>query len=939
MFFYRCRRVVVVLTICCGLLLSSTSLALAAPTADEPASPNVAMQSWPAELRQLVNGTTEFKKGPWFTDTGCKAKGGAVGKYMNTYFDKEKDFTTRLIADTNPKAADLMKTTIEEFGFKFDVFPNGNPAYDMAEDVCAADLTRWNGASAESVWGAKWAVKPDKASLDYMLLGCPKGFELNAAELFCRDMTDLTHQMTPAQKQQFALDKKRTEELRNAKGDNGQWINPEKTCEAGELYCSRATWADCSNATAGDDQARCMNWNLRVQVHLEGLSNWIESNKSFSDRVGSVFAAVGTGLYTAGKWVLTGLGWVAGLVGKAIGWVAKKGMEQVVAFFVEGTVWVWGVFTSWVVNFTTPNLAGGGFVTVYNMVSGIMLLMAFLLWLAGFIIAWRRGQFGRSIVSGLKAIFGVQMIGVVAFLLVGLAREATQLLIDANQQMLESADFAGSLLGVNPVFGLIVAIAGFLGTIAAFILLLFNVPMVFGHTMFGTVAAAGQANSATEGWLRNWFFRFLSLVWTPFFMVAVMIMCQWLTASTDSNTKQNLGQQMVSVFAGAVMMIALPFTPKILQSLMHGATSVALGAAEAIGASYGAKAAGGVAKGAGSAGGAALEAASGSGAALATMASNLQALSSWDNDSWGGGQIGGFGDADAGDGGGGAAADGGPSDESGVGSLPMDKIGNGSTDNEPSGGELRPGGDGENDSTLQPPDGDGELAAGTAGGVSGQSEGSAEQTAVGLAGTGEDPGAGGLSKPNAGAADDDGEQAGTSRDATGSAENQAELQQPAPGSELSTGAGVDGESAAAAQSSSSSDAFGGLSSIGERPGDHAPQAGDQHRQGAGDPSPRVPGFVQGAAGDTAGSAEESAPSGGVGGQAPGEPGWSQWWPATPSAAAPSVGTESSISQEGPQPVSTFDHPPTHASGEAPRPSAPAAETVSNTVPPTGQEDF
>jgi len=923
MFFYRCRRVFVVVTICCALLLSSTSLALAGPTADQPASPNVAMKNWPTQLRQLVNGTKEFKSAPWFTDKSCRDKGGAVGLYMNTYFDREKQFTTRLAMDTNPAAWVVMEAFRQEFNQKpFDVFPNGNAAYDLAQDVCAADLKRWNGESTDSVWGFKWAAKPDDDSIKQMFPDCLRG-----TWQIPKCVADRASGASGGPRLNLI-------ELLRAKGDNGNWINLGDTCKNGDLLCNRATWADCSKAAAGDDRARCVNWNFRVFVHLEGLSNWIESNKSFSDRVESVFAAVGKGLYTAGKWVLTGLGWVVGLLGKAIGWLAKKGMEQVVAFFVDGTVWVWGVFTSWVVNFTTPNLAGGGFVTVYNMVSGIMLLMAFLLWLAGFIIAWRRGQFGRSIVSGLKAIFGVQMIGVVAFLLVGLAREATQLLIDANQQTLESADFAASLLGVNPVFGLIVAIAGFLGTIAAFILLLFNVPMVFGHTMFGTVAAAGQANSATEGWLRNRFFRFLSLVWTPFFMVAVMIMCQWLTASTDTNTAQNLGQQMVSVFAGALMMIALPFTPKILQSLMHGATGVALGAAEAIGASYGAKTAGGAAKSAAGAGSAALGAASGSGAALATMATNLQALSSWDNDSWGGGQIGGLGgeDTTASSGADGDTAEVGSSDESGVGALPMDKTGAGPSDTEAGSGEPRPDGDSDGGSEQRRQDG-GQTAGTSA--VDGQPDGSTEQTDADLADTAENPDSGSqTSEPNAGAADN-GERDGTDRAA--GADDPGDQPRPAPGGQPSTEAAADGESASAAHPSSSPGAPSRPQSDDERFGEHAPEARDPDPRGAADQPARVPRLAQGG-GDTAGSTQQSAPFGVVD-QTPGEPGWSQWWPATPHPAPPSgADPEPATSQGKPPPMSTFGHPPTHAPGEAPASPAPAPEAVSSASPPAEQED-
>lgn len=85
------------------------------------------------------------------------------------------------------------------------------------------------------------------------------------------------------------------------------------------------------------------------------------------------------------------------------------------------------------INSTTPNLAGGGFVTTYNLISGVMLAMAFLIWLAGVVTAWRRGRLTGSVLGAVKAIVGVQIVGIIAFLMLQLANQATLGLIAGSR--------------------------------------------------------------------------------------------------------------------------------------------------------------------------------------------------------------------------------------------------------------------------------------------------------------------------------------------------------------------------------------------------------------------------------------------------------------------------------------------------------------------------
>ena len=335
----------------------------------------------------------------------------------------------------------------------------------MPAGVCAEDLQAWGTPDASSPWGFTWAQRPDTTSLRRM---------------------DTAGGVNP--------------------------VNPLTVCsdDPDSYLCSRAMFVDCDRADTAGKQ-RCLDWNFAVQQHLNGMAYWISQNKSVTDRVGDFFGAVGHGLWTAGAWVVSGLGWVLGKVGDAAGWVAKKGMEQVVAFFTSGAVWLWGQVTAWMVNSTTPNLSGGGYADTYNLISGVMLAMAFLIWLAGLVTAWRRGRLTGSVLGAVKAIVGIQIVGIIAFLMLQLANQATLGLISGQQTQIANSDFTFSLFQVNPVVGLIAAVLTILGLIGAGLVLVFQAPVTLGHALFGTVAAAGQAHHATSHWMGRWFITLLSL--------------------------------------------------------------------------------------------------------------------------------------------------------------------------------------------------------------------------------------------------------------------------------------------------------------------------------------------------------------------------------------------------------------------------------------------
>lgn len=73
-------------------------------------------------------------------------------------------------------------------------------------------------------------------------------------------------------------------------------VNPLTVCsdDPDSYLCSRAFFVNCDQADTAGKQ-RCMDWNVSVQQHLNGMAYWIEQNKSVLDRVGEFFTLVGSG--------------------------------------------------------------------------------------------------------------------------------------------------------------------------------------------------------------------------------------------------------------------------------------------------------------------------------------------------------------------------------------------------------------------------------------------------------------------------------------------------------------------------------------------------------------------------------------------------------------------------------------------------------------------
>jgi len=584
-----------------ALLIGISGAAMAStPTPPAVSKDATAIADWPLPLQQLVVGTAAFQKGPWFTDPSCKDKGGNVGLYINTYMAHEREFMLQLAKSVAPGNADA-KAFIDAAGGtnKFQTWPGDDPrvaSFTMpTKKACADRLAQWGVPDSASVWGFNWTAAPDATSA--------KTMQDAATSMQTKDDLD------PMNVEKWG---------QNADTD---------------YIKAHAFFFDCDKADP-KDKSFCRGWNLESETLMIGADAWKQAQKSFWDKAGLFFKMVGFGIITSPTWVGVACGFVLTMVGKVLGavvdYAAKKGMDQVVAFFTGALVTLWGAFTSWMVNFTTPNLLAGGFVDTYNLISGVMLGLAFLGWLAALALAWKRGRLATSIWGALKAVLGIQLVGVFAYFMLTLARQATTLLIAGHVESIQSAKFATSLVAVNPAVGLLAAAFGILGLLCAFIVLIFQIPLVFGYALFGTVAAAGSVHPASSGWLTKWFFNFLSLCWTPFFMVGLSILGQDLVSGLDSNTTQNVGQQMATVLGGLLIMVLLPTTPWLLSSVMSFTTGRVSAAADSLGEKFGSQAlsaGSGAAQDGASAAGRALRAGAGdTWGALATMGSNLVSM-------------------------------------------------------------------------------------------------------------------------------------------------------------------------------------------------------------------------------------------------------------------------------------------------------------------------
>lgn len=315
----------------------------------------------------------------------------------------------------------------------------------------------------------------------------------------------------------------------------------------------KAFYVSCSGAQAVPvDKARCDGWNQFSDAYVtqvEAMRQKVISQHPSADQ-----ADTHTEIKSPGE-ILDELGT----------WVSKKGMEQVTAFIIEGVTKLWGTFLD-VVGYTSPNLEGKGFASVYNLIAGAALALAFLGFIITLATSYKRGYLQYSIIGGIKAVVGATLAGVGAIFMLKLSDEFTQGLILAGGDITKQADWTASLAKVNPlvavIFGLIISLLLLIATV----FLVALGPIVGLWALFGAFAAAGQVHPASSGWLPKWASRGFALCWVKFFMVGGMLLVQVLLLPLDDQS--DAVRQVVDIVQGVLLAAGLVFVPYVLWEMV-----------------------------------------------------------------------------------------------------------------------------------------------------------------------------------------------------------------------------------------------------------------------------------------------------------------------------------------------------------------------------------
>ncbi|MFL6125480.1 hypothetical protein [Actinophytocola sp.] len=392
-------------------------------------------------------------------------------------------------------------------------------------------------------------------------------------------------------------------------GDHG--VRPWSGCSSTDTFDAvapcRGFYLSCDGAITQQEDQTCQAWNAFSDDYVQRMNTVLR--KAFTQ-----YQAVGDGSGMVETCI--GCKSPAELAQEFLNWVAKTGMEQVVSFIVSGVTKLWGVFLRIATDYSAPQLTGVAFASVYNLVAGVALALAFLGWLVTLAGSWRRGQLQYSLFGGIKAAAGVTLAGVGAILMLQLANDCTKALLSAGGDIMNQADFTGSLAKVNPLVAVVAGIAIGISLIFAIIFLVINPALVLMWALAGSLAAAGQVHAATSGWVWKWSGRLTALAWAPFVMVAEMLLSQGLLLPLDPG--EDPVEQVIDVGQGLTLCVLLFLCPWLLWELVDFVGD-RIGGAAASGGVAGRVASSGSTRGAAMAGGAV-------GTAVRAMVAGAQAI-------------------------------------------------------------------------------------------------------------------------------------------------------------------------------------------------------------------------------------------------------------------------------------------------------------------------
>lgn len=440
-------------------LMQLAGTAVADP-ATAPVSAGSLPEGFPADLRQFVADTDEFRAA-WFSGA-CADRGGDVGAYVNTvmpvedrllYWSADDTQKAQLlgaglpVADRQNEVQNLIARHAEPpKGMLPKVFPAGDPNYRMPEPTCAEDLKRWTGRPAWNAWGFAWATRPDEQSM----IGI---------------RAELGDQKVPDQ----------------------AWTDP---CGVGFTFCVHAYFVDCVNADpATGDLTRCLTWNRTVGRLFAGTDHWLNQNTGLSDRIQNIVAPAVSVNFAAGAAVASGFGWLWKAVAATARFVdnpesviddwansSKDSAVQLSSRVIDGlaTVGRFDPSADWFLHWYALSTGIG------VIVMGAMTLLAL----------WRAAAKGDTIKTIGADLFGYMPAGVLlmlfapmfATLLVSLANDASDAITraagpDMGQMITHLQLFTGKLTSKDLIGGALVGLFLFLLLIAGALAVFFGLLM------------------------------------------------------------------------------------------------------------------------------------------------------------------------------------------------------------------------------------------------------------------------------------------------------------------------------------------------------------------------------------------------------------------------------------------------------------------------------
>ncbi|MGW5049739.1 hypothetical protein [Actinokineospora sp. NPDC004072] len=468
----------------------------------QPAAAQPAAETVPAHLRHYVLDSAEWHQSPWMTHPGCRDHGGNFSTYAASMIID----LPALLEHFQPNFAGTDRSAGQRKEYLLGRFAELPSAVSVPTGYCVDHLRQW--------------AKPDPGYK-------PFGFEWGNLTWW----DDHSHGVRPF----------------------GCTVPGQPPSEA--LGPCRGFYISCAGTTTQQDHTRCESWNAFSDRFVTLMNTAIGDAYQDYPVDGACVDCVTTEVMSPGEIAQTFLDWVA-----------KKGMEQVVAFIVFGVTKLWATFTDIALDYSTPNVSGVAFASVYNLIAGVALALAFLGWLITLATSWRRGRLQFTLFGGIKAAVGVTLAGVGAILMLQLADDATRSLVAAGGDISRQADFTASLAKVNPLVAVLAGVLIAICLIFSIIFLVLHGPLVLMWTLFGSIAAAGQVHEASAGWLYRWASRLTALAWAKFVMVGVMLLAQALLLPLDAG--EDVVRQVVDVIQGLALAGLMATSPYLLMELV-----------------------------------------------------------------------------------------------------------------------------------------------------------------------------------------------------------------------------------------------------------------------------------------------------------------------------------------------------------------------------------